>query len=85
MTSNFVDQFGFNDEEFAEQEDNIKYIASIFILGYFSSNVSVPHNLKTIFSLQRPKYIEFCCYGWKLGQAMIPTFTSDVHDLCLYF
>ncbi|XP_072258067.1 serine/threonine-protein phosphatase 6 regulatory subunit 2 isoform X2 [Pyxicephalus adspersus] len=23
MTSNFVDQFGFNDEEFAEQEDNI--------------------------------------------------------------
>lgn len=24
MTSNFVDQFGFNDEEFAEQEDNIK-------------------------------------------------------------
>lgn len=24
MTANFVDQFGFNDEEFADQDDNIK-------------------------------------------------------------
>ena len=24
MTANFVDQFGFNDEEFSEHEDNIK-------------------------------------------------------------
>ncbi|MBN3286501.1 PP6R2 phosphatase, partial [Polyodon spathula] len=24
MTANFVDQFGFNDEEFAEQTDNVK-------------------------------------------------------------
>lgn len=26
MTANFVDQFGFNDEEFADQDDNIKYV-----------------------------------------------------------
>lgn len=24
MTANFVDQFGFSDEEFADQEDNVK-------------------------------------------------------------
>lgn len=24
MTANFADQFGFNDEEFADQDDNIK-------------------------------------------------------------
>lgn len=24
MTSHFIDQFGFNDEEFAEQEENVK-------------------------------------------------------------
>lgn len=24
MTANFVDQFGFSDEEFADQDDNIK-------------------------------------------------------------
>lgn len=26
MTANFVDQFGFNDEEFSEHEENIKYV-----------------------------------------------------------
>ena len=24
MTSHFIDQFGFNDEEFAEQDENVK-------------------------------------------------------------
>ena len=26
MTANFVDQFGFNDEEFSEHDENIKYV-----------------------------------------------------------
>ncbi|XP_027710186.1 serine/threonine-protein phosphatase 6 regulatory subunit 2 isoform X2 [Vombatus ursinus] len=30
MTANFVDQFGFNDEEFADQDDNIKHQALLY-------------------------------------------------------
>lgn len=26
MTANFVDQFGFNDEEFSEHDENIKWV-----------------------------------------------------------
>ena len=26
MTSNFIDQFGFNDDEFTEQDENIKWV-----------------------------------------------------------
>uniref|UniRef100_A0A8D2MST1 Protein phosphatase 6, regulatory subunit 2 n=1 Tax=Zonotrichia albicollis TaxID=44394 RepID=A0A8D2MST1_ZONAL len=33
MTANFVDQFGFNDEEFADQDDNIKACAMWFLFG----------------------------------------------------
>uniref|UniRef100_A0A8C0FZG3 Protein phosphatase 6 regulatory subunit 2 n=1 Tax=Bubo bubo TaxID=30461 RepID=A0A8C0FZG3_BUBBB len=38
MTANFVDQFGFNDEEFADQDDNIKFRRSAS--GGLSSFVS---------------------------------------------
>lgn len=30
MTANFVDQFGFNDEEFSEHDENIKWVAKDF-------------------------------------------------------
>lgn len=29
MTANFVDQFGFNDEEFSEHDENIKYVVEV--------------------------------------------------------
>lgn len=31
MTANFVDQFGFNDEEFADQDDNIKWVQPLWM------------------------------------------------------
>ena len=30
MTSNFIDQFGFNDDEFTEQDENIKWVGNVF-------------------------------------------------------
>lgn len=30
MTSNFIDQFGFNEEEFAEQEEKIEWVTPLF-------------------------------------------------------
>uniref|UniRef100_A0A7M4ECE4 Protein phosphatase 6 regulatory subunit 2 n=1 Tax=Crocodylus porosus TaxID=8502 RepID=A0A7M4ECE4_CROPO len=46
MTANFVDQFGFNDEEFADQDDNIKIVLQgsaepDFCLTVFQPNASL--------------------------------------------
>ncbi|XP_063304429.1 serine/threonine-protein phosphatase 6 regulatory subunit 2 [Pelobates fuscus] len=43
MTANFVDQFGFNDEEFAEQEDNINSCMAPYQLFQILSR---PHQLQ---------------------------------------
>lgn len=37
MTANFVDQFGFNDEEFSEHDENIKWVSFLNLCGYFNS------------------------------------------------
>lgn len=35
MTANFVDQFGFNDEEFTDHDDSIGYVSCLFC-SFFS-------------------------------------------------
>lgn len=37
MTANFVDQFGFNDEEFSEHDENIKWVSVLTNFCYFNS------------------------------------------------
>ncbi len=34
MTANFVDQFGFNDEEFSEHDENIKWVLKTYSTMY---------------------------------------------------
>lgn len=37
MTANFVDQFGFNDEEFSEHDENIKWVSVLNFCCNFNS------------------------------------------------
>lgn len=39
MTASFVDQFGFNDEEFSEHDENIKWVVKVF-----SHLITTSHN-----------------------------------------
>ncbi|KAM9310904.1 serine/threonine-protein phosphatase 6 regulatory subunit 2 [Gastrophryne carolinensis] len=54
MTSNFVDQFGFNDEEFAEQEENIN--------GPFDRIAEINFNLEAEDENPNAALFEACCH-----------------------
>lgn len=42
MTATFVDQFGFNDEEFADQDDSVKIAEINFSIDADEDSVSAP-------------------------------------------
>ena len=40
MTSNFIDQFGFNEEEFTEQEESAEWV-QLYLINPYSPKVSI--------------------------------------------
>lgn len=44
MTSNFIEQFGFNDEEFADQDDVVEWVLFLHLLfKYYHVTQKVQH------------------------------------------
>lgn len=70
MTSNFIEQFGFNDEEFADQEDVVEWVLTIH--ASLSISLYSPSLLGT-----RSRIVE-CRLGWHRLKYFLPVPRSVV-------
>lgn len=76
MTSAFIDHFGFNDEEFGEQEENVK-----LVLGLFSFFLSELH--KSIGFFPTPPFLFVLCFLAE-DKPCLPVGMIGQHGECLH-
>lgn len=71
MTSNFIEQFGFNDEEFADQDDVVEWVLFLHLLfKYYHVTQKVHHTTLqaggSFFSLLIHSVIEYVHMTFKI-------------------